>query len=110
MESDFVGVKIGDVNASAIANPFLGTEDRNFNGAVVLSVDDANAKAGERIAIDVKASDFNKPGSMSKFFVNGDSRLASPCRPASEAKSATSLENASALNPFVNRRRRTSSE
>ena len=57
--TDFVGVKIGDVNGSASPNSLLGTDTRTFDGNLVLNIEDTKVAAGEEFAVDFKASDFN---------------------------------------------------
>ncbi len=58
MAADFVGVKIGDVNASAIPNNLLGSQTRNTNGTLALNVNDAKVVAGDEFTVDFTANDF----------------------------------------------------
>ncbi len=58
MDADFVGVKIGDVNASAIPNNLLGSLTRNTNGTLALNVDDAKVVAGDEFTVDFTANEF----------------------------------------------------
>ena len=60
MHTDFIGVKIGDVNDNATANNLLGSEDRNIVGDLVFSIDDQELKAGQSYAVDFRAKDFNQ--------------------------------------------------
>jgi hypothetical protein len=47
LAGDFVGVKIGDVNASAAANGLAGVDDRTMTGSIVLNTEAQSLKAGE---------------------------------------------------------------
>ena len=63
LSTDFVAVKIGDVNSSAAVNLTAGsTDDRNANGTLTFKVDDAKLKAGETYQVDFKAEDFKVLG------------------------------------------------
>jgi hypothetical protein len=53
---DFIGVKIGDVNNTAVANSFMVTNDRTF-GTLYFDVNDQNVKAGEIVEVSFRASD-----------------------------------------------------
>ncbi|MFT7450028.1 MAG: hypothetical protein ACI9VN_000740, partial [Patescibacteria group bacterium] len=55
---NFVGVKIGDVNGSAIANLEAGAEDRNFVGDLVFGVEDRQLKGGETYDLAFSANNF----------------------------------------------------
>ncbi|TAK33934.1 MAG: HYR domain-containing protein [Saprospiraceae bacterium] len=56
-EPDFVAVKIGDLNSSAIANGLLsGTDDRNSGEGLTLMAQDRMVKAGEKVTVDFSAS------------------------------------------------------
>ncbi len=57
--ADFIGVKVGDVNGSAIPNSLLGAEDRNFNGTLVFDVNDVKMTAGQSYTVAFDANDFN---------------------------------------------------
>jgi len=56
---DFIGVKIGDVNDSAIANNLLGGDDRSFNGDLHFDVKDEMLKAGQEYEVVFRSSDFD---------------------------------------------------
>jgi len=56
--ADFVGVKIGDVNGSAIPNNLVGGDDRNTVGDVVFTVADEAMVAGQEYTVDFTAKDF----------------------------------------------------
>jgi hypothetical protein len=53
---DFVAMKIGDVNGSAVANALMSAEDRS-SGTLYLEVSDRVVKAGESFEVSFKASD-----------------------------------------------------
>jgi subtilisin-like proprotein convertase family protein len=57
-EHDFVGVKIGDVNGSAVPNAFAGAEDRTFVDDLVFQVKDQELKAGETYEVAFRADNF----------------------------------------------------
>lgn len=56
MEEDFVSIKIGDVNTSAIANNLMLADDRT-NGILYFDVSDANIKEGETKEVVFTASE-----------------------------------------------------
>ena len=58
VEYDFVGVKVGDVNNTAVPNNLLGGDDRSFNGDLVFNVKDELMKAGETYEVVFHASNF----------------------------------------------------
>ncbi len=58
--ANFLAIKVGDVNSSAIPNQLLGSETRNKVATLSLDVDAATVKAGESTTVDFKAKDFNK--------------------------------------------------
>lgn len=62
LTSDFVGVKIGDVNSSATTNFAGAGEDRTTNGTLVFNVEDLLLEKGETYVIDFNANDFNVQG------------------------------------------------
>jgi len=53
---DFVGVKIGDVNGTAVANSAMQVDDRT-NGTLLFDVDNRVVKAGETFDVTFKASE-----------------------------------------------------
>ena len=55
--SDFVAVKIGDLNNSAIPNS-LKAGDYRTNGELVFSIDELEMTAGETYTVDFKANEF----------------------------------------------------
>ncbi|MCB9339844.1 MAG: HYR domain-containing protein [Lewinellaceae bacterium] len=59
---DFVAVKIGDVNGSAVTNFGTGSEDRTVVGDLVLNTEDRTVAAGETCTVEFKATDFNVSG------------------------------------------------
>ena len=56
LSEDFVAMKIGDVNGSAVANALMSAEDRSA-GTLYLEVSDRVVKAGESFEVSFKASD-----------------------------------------------------
>ncbi len=58
MDTDFIGVKIGDVNGNAVPNQLLGTEDRNRANDLLFAVNDQTLTAGQQYTIDFTAKDF----------------------------------------------------
>jgi hypothetical protein len=57
MNGDFIGVKIGDINASAQANNLLGADDRTA-GDMTLIAQSTAVKTGEIVRVDFTANDF----------------------------------------------------
>jgi len=60
MSTDFIGVKIGDVNNNAVANSLLGAKERNTVGDLVFAVEDETLEAGKLYTVDFRAKDFNE--------------------------------------------------
>ncbi len=58
LNADFIGVKVGDVNGSAVPNSILGEVERTTNNTLVLAIDDATVNAGETFTVDFRAQDF----------------------------------------------------
>jgi hypothetical protein len=56
MVKDFIGVKVGDVNGSAVANSAMYADDRT-SGTLLFDVDDRTVKAGETFDVTFKASE-----------------------------------------------------
>ena len=56
LSNNFVSVKIGDVNNSAIANSLVQADDRSF-GTLLFDLNDRSVQAGEEIAVRFKASE-----------------------------------------------------
>jgi len=56
--ANFIAMKIGDVNCSASPNGLVGESDDRSAGEMVLSVNDAEMKAGETYTVDFTAKDF----------------------------------------------------
>ena len=56
---NFVGVKIGDVNGSAVANALAAAEDRNTVGDLVFTTTDKQLKAGETYTASFQADNFD---------------------------------------------------
>jgi hypothetical protein len=57
LDENFMGIKIGDVNGSAIANTTLIADDRT-NGTLYFDVDDRMVKTGETFDVAFNASEF----------------------------------------------------
>jgi hypothetical protein len=57
-EHDFVAIKVGDVNSSAIANTLLGGDDRNFAGKLILNVKDKSLYEGQTYQVAFTAENF----------------------------------------------------
>jgi hypothetical protein len=58
--ADFVGVKVGDVNASASPNDLIGSsDDRNAESELIFTLKDQSLKAGETYQFDFEAADFD---------------------------------------------------
>ncbi len=60
MDNDFIGVKIGDVNNSAIPNTLLGVQNRDFAADLVLETKEQSLKAGETYEVAITADAFNQ--------------------------------------------------
>ena len=58
--ADFVGVKIGDLNASAAPNALAAGDTRTSDEELVFNIEDANVEAGQTYTVDFKAADFNQ--------------------------------------------------
>ena len=58
MESDFVAVKIGDVNGSALVNSLM-REDRTMSGTFELSVDEQILRAGETYEVAITTDELS---------------------------------------------------
>jgi hypothetical protein len=56
LSDDFVAVKVGDVNNTAIANSLLGGDDRSA-GTLMFDVEERAVKAGETFAVTFKAAE-----------------------------------------------------
>ena len=56
LSENFVAVKVGDVNATAVANSLTSNEDRT-TGTLLLDVNDRTVKAGESFEVTFKAAD-----------------------------------------------------
>ncbi len=60
MYNDFIAIKIGDVNESAIPNSLATTTSRNSEKTLLLQIEDRYVTEGERIAIDITATDLDQ--------------------------------------------------
>jgi Cohesin domain len=57
---DFVGIKVGDVNSSAVANTFSGGDDRDFAGRLILNVKDKSLRKGQTYQVAFTAENFEE--------------------------------------------------
>lgn len=62
LAANFVAIKVGDVNGSAVANLLGAAEDRNMTDALVFALDNEQLTAGEEYTVDFKAKDFDVLG------------------------------------------------
>jgi len=60
MHNDFIAIKIGDVNESAIPNSLATASGRSSKKTLLLQIEDKYVTEGERIAIDITATDINQ--------------------------------------------------
>lgn len=56
--TNFIGLKVGDVNGTAVPNSILGINTRTFDGTLALEIESTKVKAGETFTIDFRAKDF----------------------------------------------------
>ena len=56
MDNNFVAIKVGDVNGTAIANSLMSTEERT-SGSLLFDVDDRSVNAGEVFEVKVQAAE-----------------------------------------------------
>ena len=56
--ANFIGVKVGDLNASATPNSLVGTDTRTKVGTLAFNAADVAVKAGQEVVVDFKAKDF----------------------------------------------------
>ena len=56
--ANFIGVKIGDVNATASPNNLLGSDSRTFDGNLTLALEAIKVVAGETFTVDFRANEF----------------------------------------------------
>ena len=61
MNDDFVGVKIGDVNNTAIANSLQSIDDRSY-GTLFIDIDEREVRAGEMVEVAFTSSEANTTG------------------------------------------------
>jgi hypothetical protein len=59
-DQDFVAVKIGDVNGSAVPNNLVSQEAEGRSGALVLEVQDATIESGETVSVPVTSAMFTE--------------------------------------------------
>jgi hypothetical protein len=63
-QANFIGVKIGDINASSIANLVSGAASLNHGkiASLVLTTDDVHLEAGQEYTVSFNAEEFNAQG------------------------------------------------
>jgi hypothetical protein len=71
---NFVAVKVGDVNGSAIPNSLMQSESRTTGGEMVIRVRDKVFRAGETFTVDLVSSDIGKVSGY-QFTLDFDERL-----------------------------------
>jgi hypothetical protein len=76
MVRDFVGVKIGDVNSSALAHSLMGTEIRNAETGLIFEVQDQVFKAGDKVSIAFKSPNFKGISGFQGTIAIGNRQLA----------------------------------
>jgi hypothetical protein len=57
LEQDFIGVKIGDVNNTVVANSFVNVTDDRAEGTLMLDVNDRTVEKGELFEVTFRASE-----------------------------------------------------
>ena len=72
---DFVGIKIGDVNATAAAHSLMGTEVRGSGSGLILEVKDRTFKAGERVEVSFTSPNFKGVSGFQGTMMNGSLRF-----------------------------------
>ncbi len=65
--ANFVGIKVGDLNGSAIANGFESLGIRGAAGTLVLKTDDLNLVAGKTYTVKLNATEFKVVGMQGTF-------------------------------------------
>lgn len=61
MNDDFVGVKVGDVNNTALANSLQSIDDRSY-GTLFIDIDEREVRAGEMVEVNFTSSEANTTG------------------------------------------------
>ncbi|MEO1261942.1 MAG: T9SS type A sorting domain-containing protein [Bacteroidota bacterium] len=62
LDADFVAVKIGDVNGSAVTNLASGAEDRTDAGTLMINIEDRRIEAGEQFTVPFYANEADLAG------------------------------------------------
>ena len=57
MSANFIAVKVGDLNGSAIPNSFVGAESRNAAGILAFNLDDQFVQVGEKVSVEFTSAD-----------------------------------------------------
>jgi len=58
LDTDFIGIKIGDLNGSANPNNYVEDQNRDYPSTLVLGVEDQKVVAGETYKVGFKANNF----------------------------------------------------
>jgi hypothetical protein len=77
MFNDFVGVKVGDVDGSAIPNQFSIAEDRSGNPEAIISYEDQNLKAGQSVTVEFTWNTATEIWTGMQFALQVDERVVS---------------------------------
>lgn len=73
-EANFIAIKIGDINGSAIPNSLMKSESRATGGDMVVKIKDAEFEIGEEITVDFLSSDLADVNGY-QFTLDFDERL-----------------------------------
>ncbi|MFZ1714869.1 MAG: hypothetical protein WAT88_06220, partial [Saprospiraceae bacterium] len=76
MTSDFVGVKIGDVNSSALSHSLMGTEIRGNETGLIFEVQDKLYRKGERVEVAFTSPNFKGVSGFQGTMSIGNKQLA----------------------------------
>ncbi len=56
--ANFVAIKVGDVNGTALPNSLLGSDVRTIDGEITIHLQDEELAKGEKFTVDFRAKDF----------------------------------------------------
>ncbi len=116
MDEDFAGVKIGDVNSTAVANATMPAEERTA-GTAIFDLEDRNVKAGEEFEVSFKSAQALKGfqftatlnGLKAISTVNAENVTESNFNLLPENAMAVSIDGAQVPSPYVSVLRKRSS-
>jgi len=74
-DADFVGVKIGDVNASAQPNSLTPSMERRTGEVIALQIEEGMYRAGEQMSVEINAANFQEVVGYQFTFEFDNSRL-----------------------------------